>query len=173
MAQVLTYSPSDVTIHLCGYQLGGLLSVEVTFNSRPMQVVKGIRGNHTRVSNDDTYATVRIEVAQTSITNDILSEILLGDTLHKTGRLKFSMSDLGGTSKFESEQGFIPALPPVKYSMGFESRTWEIELLKVTTSILGGNPGVGFDVFSSVQNALSVLGGEASQAVDNITSIFA
>lgn len=154
---VLTYSPSDVTILVSGYQLSGLLSVELVWNSRPFTLYKGIRNQHTRVYNESMAATLKIAVQQTSITNDVLSAILSEDRLGNAARLEVTMKDTSGSTLYQALQCYIPAYANAKFTMGFEAREWEIEILDMTKINIGGNSKAAFDVFSSIQGAMSYL----------------
>lgn len=154
---VLTYSPSDVTILISGYQLSGLLSVELIWDSRPFTMYKGIRNQHTRVFNASMCATMRLNVQQTSITNDVLSQIMEADRNSNSARLELTMKDTSGTTLYQALQCYIPAYPNIKFTKGFEAREWEINILDLTTVNIGGNSRATFDVFSSVQGALGFL----------------
>lgn len=154
---VLTYSPSDVTILVSGYQLSGLLSVELVWNSKPFTMYKGIRNQHTRVYNESMAATLRIAVQQTSITNDVLSLVLSEDRLGKAARLEVTLKDTGGTMLYQALQCYIPNYPTVRFTHGFEAREWEIEILDMTKINIGGNSKAAFDVFASMQDAMSFL----------------
>lgn len=154
---VLTYAPSDVTILVSGYQLSGLLSVELVWNSRPFTLYKGIRNQHTRVYNQSMAATLKIAVQQTSITNDVLSMILDEDRLGNSARLEVTMKDTSGSTLYQALQCYIPGYPSVKFTKGFEAREWEIDILDMTKINVGGNSKAAFDVFSSIQGAMSFL----------------
>lgn len=172
MPAVLTYSPSDVTIILADYQLTGIMSVELQWTGTPFTFRRGIRGVHTRTYNNDISASLRLEVSQTSITNDVLFQILEQDRLNKSARLDITVKDVGGATMFQSDQAYIPRYPSIKFSQGFENRVWTIDLLTLTEGFtLGGNSHAGFDIFSSVQGAIDLLGGAATKAGDFIDTI--
>ena len=167
-APVLTYSPSDVTIILAGYTLGGVISVELEWKSRPFTFRPGIRGIHTRTFSKDLHATIRLEILQTSISNDVMSQILEQDRRNKSARLPITVKDTGGTTMYLADQAFIPAYPDTKLSRGFEVRVWEIEVFDFTDGTIGGNSRAQFDLFSSVEGALDFLGSAADSAIDTI-----
>lgn len=172
MPAVLTYSPSDVTIVLADYQLTGIMSVELQWTGTPFTFRRGIRGTNTRTYNNDNSATLRLEVSQTSITNDVLFQILEQDLANKSARLDITVKDVGGSTMFQSDQAYIPRFPSIKLSQGFENRVWTIDMLTVTKGFtIGGNSRAGFDIFSSVQGAMDLLGGAATKASDIIDTI--
>lgn len=165
---VLTYSPDDVTIILSGYTLGGILSVELIWNSRPFTFRRGIRGVHTRTYCRDLCATIRLECMQTSVTNDVMTQILEQDRRNKSARLDITVRDAGGTTMYQANQAYIPAYPNIKFSRGFETRVWDIEVFDFTDVEIGGNNRAGFDLFSSVDGALDFLGGVVDNAIDTV-----
>lgn len=159
---ILTYSPADVNIVLCGYTLTGVSSITLRWKSRPFTVHKGIRGQHTRVYNSDLQATIVLDILQTSITNDILTDILVQDRRLKSGRLELQVKDVGGTTAYQTTDCFLAAYPDVKHHNGLELRTWEIEVLSWTDGGLGGNAKEGIDLFDSINGAYDYLSGAAS-----------
>ena len=169
---VLTYSPSDVIITLSGYQLGGVLSMELSWNSRPYTTHRGIRNVHTRVYNPSMPATLRVQIMQTSITNDVLSIILDEDRIGKSARLELPIKDASGKTFYQASQCYIPAYPNIRYSKGFETREWEIEILDLTAINIAGNSRAGFDITSAVNGAIDYLGDAASSAGKAVSSIF-
>jgi hypothetical protein len=159
---ILTYSPADVKIVLCGYEVTGVNSITLKWKSRPFTVHKGIRGRHTRVFNTDLQATIVLEILQTSITNDILTSILAQDRRLQSGRLELQVKDVGGTTAYQTTDCFLTAYPDVKHHNGLELRTWEIEVLSWADGGLGGNAKEGIDLFDSVEGAYNYLRGSAS-----------
>lgn len=176
---ILTYSPSQVKLVVCGYTLTGLVSISLKWNSQPFTVKKGIRGVHTRIGTPDRQSCVTLEVLQTSITNDILSEILEQDTRNYSGRLEIALSDSSGTTQWSSSQCFLKAWPDSTYGMGLETRKWDIEILAFSSGKIGGNSRQGFDLldaFDGASDYVSGLIGSASSAVssaaDSVSDLF-
>lgn len=157
---VLTYSPSSVSIILSGYTLTGIESVTLRWNARPFTVRRGIRGQHTRVFNRDLQATIVLEVLQTSITNDVLSQVLIQDRRTLSGRLELTVDDGSGTTSYQTTNCFLARYPDVVHKNGLVLRTWEIEVLDWTDGSLGGNARkVGFDLFDSINGAVEYITG--------------
>lgn len=169
---VLTYSPSNVTLVLCGYVLTGVVSVALQWKSSPFTVKRGIRGQHTRIGTKDRQSTVTIEVLQTSITNDILSEILEQDTRNYSGRLEFSVKDASGTTQWATTQCFLKAWPDASFSGDIQTRKWEIEILSYISGAIGGNARQGFDVLDSFKGAAEYITNGIDNAVDSATDFF-
>lgn len=168
-SNVLTYSPADVKIILCGYTLTGVVSVTLKWKgAKPIRVVRGLNGQHTRVLNKDLYATVELEILQTSITNDILTSILVQDRRTQSARAEFSVTDTRGSTMYQSTNAFLSAYPDIGLSGELQTRTWGIECLGFVDGGIGGNARQGFDVFDSVNGAINYLGEAAGSAIDSI-----
>ncbi|QAX99808.1 virion structural protein [Pseudomonas phage 20Sep418] len=154
---VLTYSPSDVKIVLCGYALTGVVSFEMSWLSRPYTMVRGIRGHHTRVFNRDLSAQIRIEVLQTSVSNDALFSLVEQDRRTQSARITLSVKDTHGSTMMSTDNAYVNGYPSITFTDGIENRVWTIDVLDWTDGTVGGNQQVGFDVFGTVQGALSYL----------------
>lgn len=170
-SDILTYSPADVKLILCGYILTGIVSVTLQWKgAKPFKVVRGIRGNHTRVFNRDLYATVVVEVLQTSITNDIFTSTLVQDRRNKSARLEFSVNDKSGTTFYQSTECFIGSYPDISLSGDLQTYKWEIECLDFIDGGIGGNARQGFDLFDSANGAIDYISGKGSEFIDSATS---
>lgn len=169
---ILTYAPSTVTLVLCGYILTGVVSVSLKWNSSPFTVKRGIRGQHTRIGSPDRQSTCTIEVLQTSITNDIFSEILEQDTRNYSGRLEFSVKDVSGTTQWATTQCFLRAWADASFSGDMETRKWDIEILSFISGKIGGNARQGFDLLDSFNGAADYITTGVDTAVDSVSGIF-
>lgn len=169
---VLTYAPSDVTIVLCGYVLTGVVSISLQWKSSPFTVRRGIRGQHTRTGNKDRQSTVTVEVLQTSITNDILSEILEQDTRNLSGRLELSVKDASGTTQWATTQCFLRAWPDASFTGELQTRKWDFEILSYISGKIGGNARQGFDVLDSFNGAAEYVTGKVNSALDALPGNF-
>lgn len=168
---ILTYAPSTVTLVLCGYVLTGVVSINLKWNSSPFTVVRGIRGQHTRIGTKDRQATCCIEVLQTSITNDILSEILEQDTRNYSGRLEFSVKDASGTTQWATTQCFLRAWPDAGFDNTLQTRKWDIEVLSFISGKIGGNARQGFDLLDSFNGAADYITSGIDSIGDSVSGI--
>lgn len=150
MAGVLTYSPKDVKLVLSGYTLTGILSITVEWNSPQMSIRRGIRGQHTRVFNRDLSCKISVDVLQTSPTNEVLYEIFRIDRGTNLARLDMSISDNSSRAILSSSEAYITALPTVRYTEGFDARTWVFEMMAVTDGRLTGGLDEGEGLLSSI-----------------------
>lgn len=170
-SNILTYSPADVKLILCGYILTGISSVTLQWKgAKPFRVIRGIRGKHTRVASPDLYATVVVEVLQTSITNDIFTSILSQDRLNQSARLEFTVNDTSGTTSYQSTECFIGAYPDISLTGDLQTYKWEIECLNFLAGQIGGNARQGFDLFDSANGAIDYISGKGSEFIDSATS---
>lgn len=169
---ILTYAPSTVTLVLCGYVLTGVVSISLQWKSSPFTVKRGIRGQHTRIGTKDRQSTCTIEVLQTSITNDILSEILEQDTRNYSGRLEFSVKDASGTTQWATTQCFLRAWPDASYSSQLETRKWDIEILSYISGKIGGNARQGFDLLDSFNGAAEYITTGVENISESVSGIF-
>ena len=147
-----TYSPKDVILSIGGYQLTGWQSINITRSAKSFQVIRGIRGKNTRVSNKDTSATITISLLQTSQSNDVLSTILIADEENSTARIALTLKDKSGSSVFSSNDAFITGFPVTPFSGQFEYRNWEIFCGSTTTYNVGGNGRPSTSLFDSALN---------------------
>lgn len=163
---VLTYDPTSVTIIIAGYILTGVTSVSLEWKSVPFRVQKGIRGINTRIYNQDRHATLNIDLLQTSISNDVLSQIIQQDAAFKSGRLEVSVKDVKGTTHFTATNTFVAGWPNVTFDKeGIENRRWQIEILSFVQGNVGGNAQNGVDIND-------ILNGAIPDAIDSITGFF-
>lgn len=170
-SDILTYSPSNVKLILCGYILTGVVSVNVAWKgAKPFTVIRGIRGKHTRVYNPDMYATITVETLQTSITNDILTSIVTQDRKTGSARLEFSIVDTSGSTKFQSTNCFVSSYPDTTLTNDISTYKWSFECLTfIDGTSVGGNARQGFDIMDSVNGAIDYLSGSIG---DTLSSTF-
>lgn len=137
--EVSTYSPSEVNLNVSGYRITGFDSIRVLKNSPSFQMIKGIRGKNSRVRNRDTSCTITVDVIQTSIVNDVFSQILAEDLRTNSARLSLDLTDDLGSSKIKSEECFIEGHPEVVYSGSITYHRWTLVCLSTIVYRVGGN----------------------------------
>lgn len=145
--EVNTYSPSEVTLIVSGYQISGFKQISVKRNSPMFTLVKGIRGKNSRQRNRDTSCTVTVEVIQTSIVNDVLTQIVEQDLRTNSARLTLDLTDGLGSSKIESRDAFITGYPETTYSGDIVYRSWTIVCLSTDLFRVGGNAKLSASAF--------------------------
>ena len=168
MSKVFTYSPKEVQLTFGGYTVTGWQSISIARSVDAYKPIRGIRGKHTRVKNADTSCMITLPLLQTSMSNDVLSRIHELDIANGTGRIELTLSDLKGTSVFNSVEAYIVGYPEVTYSGEFEYRQWRIFCQTTGSYTVGGNAQVD-NIFSGIFSAASGL---ANRAVDTVSSFF-
>lgn len=164
MSSLFTYTPKEVTLIVGGYTITGWEKISVTKNAPSFIPIRGIRGKNTRVRNTDTSVTIAVPLLQTSMGNDVFSQIHALDIERGTGRLEITLKDSSGTGVFGSSEAYIVDYPVVTYSGTFEYRVWTIFAQSTSTYNVGGNGKVG-NIFNNILNA-------ASSVIDDISSVF-
>ena len=150
--EVNTYSPSEIMLMVSGYQITGFQKIEVTRNSPAFTMIKGIRGRNSRQRNRDTSCVVSVDIIQTSIVNDVLTQILEEDLRTNSARLTLNLTDGLGSSKIESREAFIEGYPEMAYSGDIVYRRWNLICLSTDLFRVGGNAKLSasaFDINSS------------------------
>lgn len=169
-AQVKTYKPADISLVLAqGYQVGGIVSLGMTFPKERFKIINGIKGQNVRVRNQDTSCILTVELLQTSTANDVLSDILSQDKVTGRGRLQVLISDISGTTKIQSLNGYVSNFPETTYTNNLATRTWQIVLLNTELIKIGGN-STNRPAF--LEQAASFISGAVDTVTDFAQGIF-
>ena len=137
--QVFTYSPSYIAVLIGGYRVSGLVEIKISKEEKSFKVVKGIRGQNTRVRNFDESYTIQIELQQTDPVNDFLSDMHITDKRDSGGMFEIIVTDLHGNTRFVANHAFIEDFPETVFSKGFNNRVWTIKTLSSSGVFVGGN----------------------------------
>lgn len=152
---VFTYRPGEVIFTVCGFVIEGWTTITVARNAPVFRQVRGIRGKNTRVKMQDSSGTVRINLTQTSIANDVFSEILSLDQNTSSERLEIVIKDSAGTSLFSSTTAYLENFPESPYSASQTERVWTLLCDKMDSYYVGGNSEQALD-FGSILSRLGV-----------------
>jgi len=147
--EINTYSPSEIRLELSTYQITGFDKISVSKSSPSFTMIKGIRGSNSRRRNKDTSCIVTIDVVQTGIVNDVLTEILEQDLRTNSARLTLNLTDGLGSSNIVSRECFIEGHPDLVYSDSIAMRRWNIICLSTDIFRVGGNAKLAGTSFSS------------------------
>lgn len=153
---IATYTPSEVTLTLAGHVAEGWDSISVKRNTVAFRHIPGIRGSGTRVRIKDSSAVLQIEVAQTSNTNTILSQILQLDLSQGTGRIELMLRDPNGDYVFQSNTGYVAGYPESGFQGDITTRVWTINC-QTSSLFVGGNANQGIDLFGMAEKAITGL----------------
>lgn len=166
---VATYTPKEVSLLIGGSLVTGWDRITVQRNAESFRQVRGIRGKNTRVRNRDSSATMTVELAQTSITNSIFSQILQLDLAQGTGRLEWTLRDAKGEYVFQTNTGYVSSYPESGFSGEIETRRWTL-LCDSSTIFVGGNPQEGVDLFEMAKDAAKQAQDRLNGFIDNVTN---
>jgi hypothetical protein len=147
--EVYTYSPSEIRLEISTYQITGFDKISVQKNSPSFVLIKGIRGSNSRRRNRDTSCTVTVDVIQTGLVNDVLTEILEQDLRTNSARLTLNLTDGLGSSNIVSRECFIEGHPELVFSDSISMRRWNIICLSTDLFRVGGNSKLSGNSFSS------------------------
>lgn len=151
MSEVVTYSPSDVTITFGGYTLQGWDSISIRRQLPSFRQVNGIRGKNSRIRVRNTAAEILIELPQTSEANYVFQKIVELDEQIGTGRIAITVKDALGSEVFSSSDAFIEGPADRQYNDSISGRTWKINCLTSTYSASESQWSLE-SIFSSIFN---------------------
>lgn len=157
MSEISTYSPESVLLILGGAALTGWNSISITRDADQFNVIKGIRGKHTRSRNYDNSATIVLELPFSSDWNYILSQIVTQDSQSATGRCEILLKDNSGNSIFKTTQAYVRKFADVTFDATISSRVWTIQCLDVDVYTVGGSTSPAASLVSNVYNRVSSL----------------
>lgn len=157
MSEISTYSPESVLLILGGAALTGWNSISISRDADQFNVIKGIRGKHTRSRNYDNSATIVLELPMSSEWNYILSQIITEDVKYSTGRCEILLKDNSGNSIFKTTQAFVRKPADVTFDATISSRVWTIQCLDVDVYTVGGSTSPAASLLSNVYNRVSSL----------------
>lgn len=148
MSEILaSYSPEDVSIivsvngfshSINGYADGTFVNItRLVLGSEPYSSSDNANA---RVVRANYNATITLSLAQTSESNDILSQLLRNDSITRDSTWLFSVliKDNTGRSHYFSRQCYIGGHPDSNFSTTIDNRDWLIHCTKLEQNI-GGN----------------------------------
>ncbi len=145
----MTYAPNDVKLQIEDYTIPGIVSIQLEWRVPPFRIIDGIRGKTSRVRNRNASAIISIEVLQTSVANDLLTQVVDKDRDTGQAMLTVTLRDLSGNLSIQTEQGFVIGYSDVGLSSTFNNRTWQIALLEVSHSDVMGNSSSVQSIFDA------------------------
>jgi len=157
MSDISTYSPEAVVFILGGATLTGWNSIGISRDAEQFNVIKGIRGKHTRSRNYDNSATIVIDMPFSSEWNYILSQIVSQDTQSATGRCEILLKDNSGRSIFKTTQAYVRKFADVTFDATISSRIWTIQCLDVDVYTVGGSTSPAASLISSISNKVTSI----------------
>ena len=148
-----TFAPEDVKVVVSRGDFSHVISgysedamVGIARNSPTFEMFVSADNQSTRVYKANTSATVTLTLNQTSVSNDVLSQLYLNDkaSRNSTGLFEVQILDMSGRSRYTSKQAFIAVVPDSSFSNSVQTREWQIFCDSLDT-IIGGNALIGED----------------------------
>lgn len=152
---IATYSPDQVNFEIANFVVVGFNDITINRNTERFKFEKGIRGKNTRVGTLDSSLTISISLMQTSITNDVFSQIVDFDINNRSGRCKLALIDKSGSAEIRSNNAYIEDCPTMGFSSSSKDREWKIICLDSYQLVSGGNIKSPFDLFVSAVGGAS------------------
>lgn len=138
--KIYTYIPSKVLVAVDNYRVGGIVSINVSKDSPRFNMVKGIRGQNTRVRQWDESYRIVLELLQTDPANDFFQYIYdLDGGREQSGYFPIRIQDLNGTSLFIADTAYIEGHPDIDFNTEFTNRKWVLRTMNNSKVFLGGN----------------------------------
>ena len=137
---IKTYDPKSVIITVGGVPMQGFADgTFVTVNRLNDSYSRhaGADGEVARAKSNDRRGEMTLTLAQTSLSNDILSGILVLDEKRNRGVVPIAVKDLSGTTTFFSGTGWIRKPPDSPFGKEIDNREWVFDLAEVDVFIGG------------------------------------
>lgn len=137
-----TYSPKDVSISIAGiHTVGGYVEgtfVELIKNTKPFETQIAMDGTRERLYHHDEGYQLKITLAQSSPSNNVLSVLHNIDLVTRMGKFPLMLRDGMGQTSFFSATTWIEQTPDVTFSNKMEDRVWIFGCAQAALTI-GGN----------------------------------
>ena len=141
MAQLYTYDPSDVSISVGGiHTVSGYVDgtfVNIVNNTKPVQTQRAMDGTIERLYTRDEGYTITVTLAQTSVSNNILSTIYNVDKVTRMGKVPLIIKDGQGQSIFFAADAWISKAPDVSFGKEMQTREWQFETAGAMLAVAG------------------------------------
>lgn len=139
---ILTYSPKDVIVLIGGfYKLEGYAAdtfISIRKDAKPFETMRSMDGEQARIYNKDEGYTVNLTLAQSSVSNNVLSAIYNIDAATQMGKFPLLIKDTKGSTTFFAGTAWIETTPDVTFASELSVRTWTIGTSEAGMNI-GGN----------------------------------
>ena len=137
---VKSYDPKDVVVTIGGIPMSGFADgtfVNVNRLNDAFTSVSGADGEVSRAKSNDKRGEMTLTLAQTSLSNDVLSGIAQLDERLNRGVVPIAIKDLSGTSTWFSGSGWIRKLPDSEFGKEIANREWVLDLADMDVFVGG------------------------------------
>lgn len=131
---VKTYDPSKIHVLFGGIPISGFAegsAVKVSRSEDTFKKVEGIGGHISRTRTKNKSGSIEFTLAQTSLSNDVLSLTAIADELSAKGVLPLLIIDASTSSVYVSAFAWIRKPAEAGYSKDLTNRTWIFDSVDV------------------------------------------
>jgi len=158
-SRTATLSPIDVTIVIsqAGFThiIGGFAedsNIMVERGSDNYDLYVGIDNQASRIYKADKTAKITVNLAQTSVSNDILDALQRNDSNARNSSQLFSVivKDGSGRSVYHAQEAWVSKTPSSQFGSGMNTREWILQTANMD-SFIGGNAPISAEDVSSLE----------------------
>jgi len=138
---VKTYDPGSVSIVFAGIPFEGFADgtfVTVGRDNPSFNSIVGSDGEGARAKSNDQSGTATVTLMQSSVTNDLLSEVVRQDELTGDGVHPLLIKDNSGASIYQAETAWLEKPADGEFAREITNREWVIKTDKLLV-LTGGN----------------------------------
>jgi hypothetical protein len=141
---VRTYDPKQVLVLVGGVPMSGFADgtfVEVERTSDTFTKVSGADGIISRAKTNDRSGTIKLTLAQTSPSNDVITGFAVADELANAGVIPVLVKDNSGRSTFVSAFAWVKKPSTAPHGKEITNREWSFDCADLDMFV-GGNADV-------------------------------
>lgn len=125
-----TYDPAKHVLTIAGILITGFADgtyIEVDRLGDTYQSYSGAGGEVARIRMRDRRASVKVTLMATSVTNDLLSVVMIADEKNGNAIAPFDFTDLNGTTVLIAPNCWLKKPPQMGFSKELPTRVWDFE----------------------------------------------
>ena len=137
-----TYDSCEVIVSVGGQPITGFAQgSKVTLERDEDAFTKyiGVDGEVSRSKNCNKAGTATITLAQTSPSNDLLSELAANDEAANTGVVPLLVRDLNGTTLAAAPDAWVRKMPSTAFGKEIGDREWVLDCGRLNLFVGGSN----------------------------------
>lgn len=123
---IITQESTGLSYRVVGFMEDSMVTVTPAVDR--YTPYNGADNTGARIKNGNKSASVVLTLQQTSPSNDVLTELLLKDSVSRRNSGMFSVlvKDASGRSLASARQAYLTKLPEMAFTSGMSSREWTI-----------------------------------------------
>jgi len=167
-SRVATLSPVDVSVVITQsstglvHVVGGYMddsNITVERGSDSYEKHNGVDNKTSRIYKADKSGMITVNLAQTSVSNDVLDALQRNDAAarNSTGLFSVTVKDASGRSVYFAQEAWISKVPNSAFGSGMQAREWVMQAAEMS-SLIGGNGLISPEDVATIES----LGGTVS-----------